>query len=1348
MQTDNMSHIDQILNDKITDYSQIGKHAGKQDITEGKNLDNLAGISIGLASKEEVRSLSYGEVLISETINYRTQRPERGGLFCEQIFGPRKNFECACGKYKRIRYKGVVCERCGVEVTTAQVRRQRTGHIELAAPVVHIWYLKSVPSRIGLLLDISIKKLEQVVYFASYVITDVYEDKLEEAMRELENAYKSQKVELQKSIQQSMNEARLQLEAKEMSRRAFTDMETALTSQLDALEEEYAKLKGLLQEIAPAVVIGELDYRLLAEKFPHVFRGGTGAEYLKTLLDRIDLKQFIQQNQEELKTSPKSKHKKILQRLKLASNLFKSGQNPSHFVLDALQVIPPDLRPMIQLDGGRYASSDLNDLYRRVINRNNRLRKLTELGAPEVILKNEKRMLQESVDILISGDVRSNRTGYTTATRKKLKSLADILKGKQGRFRQNLLGKRVDYSGRSVIVVGPKLKMNECGLPKMMALILFKPFIIGELIDREIAFSVKQAEKIIEDKGKEVWDALDAVIHDKYVLLNRAPTLHRLGIQAFKPVLIEGKAIQLHPLCCTAFNADFDGDQMAVHLPLTSEAQAEARELMVTSRNILNPSNGEPIVSPGLDMVLGCYYLTHLEPGEAVHVFTGITDAAHAYENGIIKYQTPIKVRVNGEIVVTSYGRLLFNEIVPTELGYVNQTQNKKALKNLLARSFSELGSEETAYFADRIKSFGFSYAGRSGLTISKEDMIVPNSKGDEVKTGEEKIKQIQKRFWNGYMTEKERYTQSLSVWNEVKKTIEEALKKNFDYKNPIFQMIDSGARGNWGNASQLAGMMGLVASPTGKIIELPIKSNLKEGFSTLEYFIATHGGRKGKADTALKTAQSGYLTRRLVDAAQNILVREDDCGTHEYQEVSRATSQAIYNESFDDKIYGKTLARDVEKNNKTIITKDTIVTRTILEKLKAEEIETVQIRSILTCDSEGGVCRKCYGLDLGYNEEVMLGMPVGIIAAQSIGEPGTQLTMRTFHSAGAAGEGVDITQGLTRVEELFEARAPKYQAIISGCDGTVTKVEYHGNELSITVQADELERREYYIPDNSYEISVKKGDRVQDRTVMARSKESRNRITPIREGIVEKVSDGVIVVKDVEPEVFEYVTEASRTILKSEGEVVGKGQKLTEGHINLQELMDLAGPLAAELYIVSEIKAIYASQGQTVNSKHIELIVRQMFSKVKITSSGDTSFFPGDIIDLVSFRHRNNEAMNSGGMSAIGSRLLLGITKISLFTDSWLSSASFQETVRILVEASTARKIDSLAGLKENVIIGRLIPTLKYFENNRNVGEYFESDEDSSAYESIRSLERADDSLVADEETPAEPVAEEVVSA
>jgi DNA-directed RNA polymerase subunit beta' len=992
--------LENFLNDKITDYSQIGKHAGKRDITVGKNLDNLRAISVGLASRDDVRALSYGEVLISETINYRTQRPERGGLFCEQIFGPRKNYECACGKYKRIRYKGVVCERCGVEVTTSQVRRQRTGHIELAAPVAHIWYLKSVPSRIGLMLDISVKKLEQVIYFASYIVTDVYEDKRDEALKELDNAYKNQKVTLQKEIQQTVNDLTLKLEAKEISKKEFHELETMHTRKLDELDTEYNKLKDLLKSLRVAEVIGELDYRILYEKFPHVFKGGIGAEYLRILLERIDLKEYIAREQAELKTAPKSKHKKILQKLKLASSLFKSGQRPENFILSALQILPPDLRPMIQLDGGRFASSDLNDLYRRVINRNNRLRKLTELGAPEVILKNEKRMLQEAVDMLLNGDVRSNRPGYTTATKKKLKSLADILKGKQGRFRQNLLGKRVDYSGRSVIVVGPNLEMNECGLPKTMALTLFKPFVIGKLIATEQAYNVKHAEKIIEEKTKEVWDTLDEVIEGKYVLLNRAPTLHRLGIQAFRPKLIDGKAIRLHPLCTTAFNADFDGDQMAVHLPLTIEAQNEAANLMVTSKNMLNPSNGEPIVSPTQDMILGCYYLTKIDAGESKLVYASGEDALSAYENGVITLHTPIKLRIEGKIVDTTYGRFLFNEILPKELRYVNETVGKNGAKKILSRAFDVLGGEATAFLADDIKNLGFKYATLSGLTVSAFDMHIPEEKYDFVSEGEEKIKEIQKAYWHGLLTEEERYLQSLQIWSLVKSRIEKEMKKNFDPSNPIYNLVDSGARGNWGNVTQLCGMKGLVVSPTGKTIELPIKSNLKEGFTTLEYFIATHGGRKGKADTALKTAQSGYLTRRLVDAAQNILVREHDCGTIYSETFDRDEAKTLFGDTFENKIFGKFTAKDVlDAHGKEVVSAGTLITKEILRIILASTAKAVSVRSVLTCETEEGVCQRCYGLDLATSDIGKIGTPVGIIAAQSIGEPGTQLTMRTFHS-------------------------------------------------------------------------------------------------------------------------------------------------------------------------------------------------------------------------------------------------------------------------------------------------------------------------------------------------------------
>ncbi|MDD2487252.1 MAG: DNA-directed RNA polymerase subunit beta' [Candidatus Gracilibacteria bacterium] len=1321
-------NFENFLNDKITDYSQIGKFAGKKDITQGKNLDNLAGIAIGIASKEQVRALSYGEVLISETINYRTQRPERGGLFCEQIFGPRKNYECACGKYKRIRYKGVICERCGVEVTTSQVRRQRAGHIELVAPIAHIWYFKSVPSRVGLLLDISVKKLEQVVYFASYILTDVFEDKKVEAQKDLEALYKTSKVDIQKKIQQEINEAKLKLESKEITKKAYNELEIELSKQLDDLDNEYNKLKALLKDLKESVVIGELDYRILYDKFPHVFKGGTGAEHIRTLLERIDLRKFITDNQKELRSAPKSKQKKILQKLKLASNLFKSNQRPENFILEALQIIPPDLRPMIQLDGGRFASSDLNDLYRRVINRNNRLRKLSELGAPEVILKNEKRMLQEAVDMLINGDVRSNRPGYTTATKKKLKSLAEILKGKQGRFRQNLLGKRVDYSGRSVIVVGPQLKMNECGLPKIMALTLFKPFVIGKLIENEVAYNVKHAEKVIEEKGKEVWDALDEIIEGKYVLLNRAPTLHRLGIQAFKPVLIEGKAIQLHPLCCTAFNADFDGDQMAVHLPLTQEAQNEASSVMVTSKNMLNPSNGEPIVAPSQDMLLGCYYLTKINEEEIVYSFSGIDGVACSYEAGGITLHTPINVRINGEIVKTTYGRLLFNEIIPEELGYINETMVKGSVKKILARSFELFGSEKTAFFSDRIKNIGYKYATLSGLSISISDMIVPENKGELMKEGEEKIKGIQKKFWNGFMTEKERYEQSIKVWNNVKNIIEKEMPTYFDSKNHIHHMIASGARGNWGNVTQLCGMKGLVASPSGKIIELPIKANYKEGLSVLEYFINTHSGRKGKADTALKTAQSGYLTRRLVDAAQNILVREEDCNSLNYEEVYKDGPKSSFRESFEEKIYGKYIAKDILVGNKVLFPAGTLIDKKVLGEIKDNNIGVLSIRSITTCETEGGVCQKCYGLDLGYNGVVEIGTPIGIIAAQSIGEPGTQLTMRTFHTGGVAKEGGDITQGLTRVDELFEARNPKYESHISYVSGVITSLKYAEKEVVLKITANDLETKEYYLPEENYKVLVKKGEKVTDKHILAKSPDNKNKVINIRAGIVDKIENGTIFIVDEAPQVVTYNIEFGRNIIVSEGDKIDIGDKITEGHINIHKLMDLAGPLKTQSYIVNDIKEIYTSQGQTVNSKHIELIVRQMFSKVKITNAGDSSFFPGDIVDIIKFKKENDKIGKSGGKQAIGTRLLLGLTKISIFTESWLSAASFQETVRVLVEASVSKKIDTLDGLKENVIIGRLIPTLKYFENNTNIGSFFgdngEPEESDNIFEE-RGLEK-----------------------
>jgi DNA-directed RNA polymerase subunit beta' len=996
--------LDNFLNDKITDFTEIAKDIGKKDITKWKNLDNLAWISLGISSPERIRSLSHGKVLISETINYRTQRPERGGLFCEQIFGPRKNYECACGKYKRIRYKGIVCERCWVEVTKTSVRRERMAHIDLFAPVAHTWYLKSVPGRIGLLLDLPVKKLEQVVYFASYIITHVFEDKLKDAHKDLEDTFKVSKAEIQKEIQREINELTIKKEAKELTEKKFKIEEALLMKKIDDINAEFEELRDGLKSLHVWAIIWELEYRVLDSKFPHVFVWWTWAEHLKTLLSRIDLLQFIEDQEKELRVATQIKQKKILQKIKLASNLLKSGQRPEWFILEALPIIPPDLRPMIQLDGWRFASSDLNDLYRRVINRNNRLKKLIELGAPDVILKNEKRMLQESVDMLLTGETRTNRSGFVTANKKKLKSLTEILKGKQGRFRQNLLGKRVDYSARSVIVVWPSLKMDECGLPKTMALILFKPFVIAKLIDEWYVYNIKHAEKYIEKGTKEVWDALDEVIDGKYVLLNRAPTLHRLSIQAFKPVLVEGKAIQLHPLTCPAFNADFDGDQMAVHLPITDKAQAEARDLMVSSKNLLAPSSWEPIVTPSQDMILGSYYVTAIDLSKdalwAWKIYADLNDAEAAYEAWVLWIKSPIKVRINGKIEDTCYWRLLFNEIVPEWLGFINETLKKWALKNILSRSFEELGSEVTAKFVDDIKNFWFKYSTLSGLSIGIADMVMPDNKKELLIEWWEKVKYIQKKWWSGFLTEDEKYNQSIKIWAEVKKVIEGEMKELFLPNNHVFNFIDSGARWNWWNITQLCWMKGLVASTSGKTIELPIKSTLKEWFSTLEYFIATHGWRKGKSDTALKTAQSGYLTRRLVDSSQNIIIKEDDCNTVHYKTVIRWEDSWSFSEKFEDRIYSHTIASDVKNEKGTIIIDaGTTVDTNILKILNVNNINQINIRSVLTCETEGWVCKACYGLDLGLNKAVETWTPVWVIAAQSIWEPGTQLTMRTFHS-------------------------------------------------------------------------------------------------------------------------------------------------------------------------------------------------------------------------------------------------------------------------------------------------------------------------------------------------------------
>lgn len=1309
--------LDNFLNDKITDFSEIWLHTWKKDITKWKNLDNLSWISLGISSPERIKELSHGKVLISETINYRTQRPERWWLFCEQIFGPRKNYECACWKYKRIRYKWIVCERCWVEVTKSSVRRERMWYIDLYAPVAHIWYLKSVPSRIGLLLDLPVKKLEQVVYFASYIITDVYEEKRVETLRDLEDRYKVEKTERQKDLQKKLNELKLKKESKEITQKKFVQDEALLMKDLDDLTEEFEELRDWLKNLVVWEIVWELEYRILDEKFPHVFKGWTWAEYLKILLERIDLLKFIEENEKELKVATQIKQKKILQKIKLAANLLKSGQRPEWFILQALPIIPPDLRPMIQLDGGRFASSDLNDLYRRVINRNNRLKKLIELGAPEVILKNEKRMLQESVDMLISWETRTNRSWFVSANKKKLKSLTEILKGKQGRFRQNLLGKRVDYSARSVIVVGPNLKMDECGLPKTIALILFKPFVIAKLIEEWVVYNIKHAEKIIEKWTKEIWDTLDEVIEWKYVLLNRAPTLHRLSIQAFRPVLVDGKAIQLHPLTCTAFNADFDWDQMAVHLPITQKAQDEARDLMISSKNLLAPSSWEPIVAPSQDMILGCYYVTSIDENWIWKwkVFWNLNDVECAYDNWLVWIKSPIKFRLNGEKIETSFWRLLFNQIVPEGLWFINETLKKKVLQNILAKSFELFGSEITANFVDQIKNFGFKYATISGLSISKEDMVLPEKKKDLLNVAWEKVKYIQKSHWDWFMTNAEKYNQSINIWAEVKNVIEKEMKEWFISSNHIYNFIDSWARWNWWNITQLCWMKGLVASTTGKTIELPIKSTLKEGFSTLEYFIATHGWRKGKSDTALKTAQSGYLTRRLVDSSQNILIKEEDCNTVHHKTVTRSEKKWSFDENFEEKIYSHSLAVDVKDDKWNVLIEAwTIIDNNVNKLLNLHEIKEVNIRSVLTCETEWWVCQTCYGLDLWLNKKGEIGTPVWVIAAQSIWEPWTQLTMRTFHSGWVAKEGWDMTQWLARVEELFEARNPKVIAEISDITWIV-KIDNTDSGIIVKVISEELLSDEYYF-DTDFEVVIKAWQEIKPKQVLARSNIDKQKLLSRFAWVVQKIESWMIIIKDTEPRVFEYNFPVWKTILVNDWEKINIWQKITEGSLNLQKLKDIAWILATEQYIVSDIKSIYASQGQTVNSKHIELIVRQMFSRVRVNSKWDTEFFPWDIVDIIKFKRENDILIKEGKKPGIAERLLLGITKISLYTDSWLSSASFQETVRVLVEASVSGKIDKFKEMKENVIIGRQIPAWRQYrkiQDCRLEDEYFDELDD-----------------------------------
>lgn len=1265
------------------------------DIKKIKDFDSIA---LSIASPEAILSWSHGEVTKPETINYRTQKPERDGLFCEKIFGPVKNWECACGKYKRIRYKGIICERCGVEVTRSIVRRERMGHIKLAVPVTHTWFLRSTPSRVGLLLDLSVKQLEQVVYFASYLVVDVDEKSKEEVFTEIEVDYKKILEEQKNKNSESLKAAKKALKNGDIQEKDFIDLENELILEIEKINENFKIAKDELKELNVGKVLTETEYRNISIKFGHVFRAGIGADAIREVIQRINLPEFIKEMKAGIKKSSGQKQKKIIKRMKLASSLLRSNIKPEWMILTVIPVIPPELRPMVQLDGGRFATSDLNDLYRRVINRNMRLKKLIQLGAPEIICRNEKRMLQESVDILISNSVRNSRSGVSQVQRRKLRSLSDMLKGKQGRFRQNLLGKRVDYSGRSVIVVGPTLKLHECGLPKKIALELFKPFVISKLIGFELAHNVKSAEKLIKIGEKVVWDILDEVIEGRYVLLNRAPTLHRLGIQAFQPRLIEGKAIHLHPLVCAAFNADFDGDQMAVHLPLSKNAQKEAKEIMASSHNLLKPSAGEPIVSPSQDMVLGCYYLTKILDGKKGEgrSFVSPEDGIFAYNLEQVHLQAKVRIRINGEIIETSVGRVIFNEILPEECDYRNEVFGKKGLKNILNEVFVKYGNAKTAKLADDIKDLGFKYATKSGITISAYDLHSPKVKEVIVEKANSIISKINLQFWYGIITEEERYNHTIKIWSKVKSEITVEMIKEYEEENNIFYQVDSGARGNWGQITQIAGMKGLVASPSGKTIELPIKSNLKEGFTILEYFIATHGGRKGKSDTALKTAEAGYLTRRLVDSVQDVVVRENDCGTDIFKTISRKNSEEL-GVDFEKRIYGLTLGEAVKNGSKTVMKAGTIIADDEILLIREFQIEEVKVRSVMYCKTYGGVCQKCYGHDLGNKKIVEIGTPVGIIAAQSIGEPGTQLTMRTFHMGGIATEGASITQGLTRVDELFEARSPKQPAILSEISGAVS-IKKGKNDTKILIQAKKPEIDIHHVG-LDFDIVVKKGDKIKEKQIIARSTEDKSTIKSRCEGTVETLSKNSINIIQSEAQEKTYTVSHKSTIEVSDGDFVTKGTPLTMGHIDLRALMELTSVEKVQEYILYEVQYIYASQGQHINEKHIEIISKQMASKVRILDGGDSKFLSGEVKDVIEVDLINQALIKKKKREVKVERLLLGLTRISLWTDSWLSAASFQETIRVLVEASTTRKVDTLDGLKENVIIGRLIPAGAHFK-------------------------------------------------
>ena len=1384
-------------------------------------VNDFNAIRISLASPEQVRGWSYGEVTKPETINYRTLKPEKDGLFCERIFGPTKDWECYCGKYKRVRFKGIVCDKCGVEVARSKVRRERMGHIELASPVSHIWYFKGTPSRIGLLLDLSPRNLERILYFALYVITDIDEEarqqelmRLDEEMinlgqnlddkviervdslkakrdsaivdarnriederkeieakreHDLEAARRAESetlARLREQIGQTIEDdivfepndqvivragdtvtsrhiesleqkaetfrndiaenARLELDQLRSGREgedertsleyqskidsAQTQLETERTDQKQRLEQLRRDLEGLKK----MELLQENRYRELKDNFGSVFRAGMGAEAVRELISAIDLEKLSGELRHEIGATVGQRRKKATKRLKVVEAFRKSHTSPEWMILTVLPVLPPDLRPMVQLDGGRFATSDLNDLYRRVINRNNRLKRLLELSAPEIIIRNEKRMLQEACDALID----NGRRGRAVAGsgNHKLKSLSDMLKGKQGRFRQNLLGKRVDYSGRSVIVVGPDLKLHQCGLPKRMALELFKPFVMRKLVEQNFAHNIKSAKRFVERVKPEVWDVLEEVIKDHPVLLNRAPTLHRLGIQAFEAVLVEGSAIQLHPLVCSAFNADFDGDQMAVHVPLSDKAQDEARQLMLSTRNLLAPGTGEPSIGASQDMVLGCFYLTQDRPDKKGQgrVFTDAGEALLAYEAGIIELQALIEVRLGdvevydnpppekptmhagGKRVRTTVGRIIFNEALPERLRFKNYAMKKENLKQVIGECFKEYGRVKTAELADEIKRLGFTFATKCGVTIAISDVKVPTGKQEELTIADAKIAELDEQYRDGLITDHEKYTQTVQAWNEATENVTKMVEASLDPYGSIYTIARSGAtKAKFQQIRQLSGMRGLMASPSGRIIDVPIRGNFREGLSVAEYFISSHGARKGLADTALRTAESGYLTRRLIDVAQDVIVNDEDCGTTDGILITEEDCKEMMLPDIRSRLIGRVLAEAIPGFDQ--IEPGDELTDEVVDEIVAAGIKAVRVRSVLACLAHRGICRKCYGRDLAANSLVKIGAAVGIIAAQSIGEPGTQLTMRTFHTGGIAGAQGDITQGLPRVEELFEARVPKEKAEISEIDGVVEIIkDENSSARTVRVVSTQVIFDEYPLP-MGHTLLINDEEHVhKDQIIAMMPAENGNEPVPVmarNEGNVFINADGLLTIRFEEREERSYTIPVARNIIVANGQKIQAGTSITSGQRDPQDVLRIQGRDAVQMYVVKEVQRVYRNTGVYISDKHIEVIIRQMLRRVKVEEPGDTEMLPMDLVDRFVYADTNARVLAEGGEPATAQTILLGVTKASLNTDSFLAAASFQETTRVLTEAAIEAQTDHLVGLKENVIIGKLIP-------------------------------------------------------